>query len=79
MRTIRLVGTLYRETLECLQIAHEKLQAKNRRLRKRIAELASLLQRLKKCTCTRSWPRSGHHDPSECHIALIEKVMKGDT
>ncbi len=87
MRTIRLVGTLYREELEHLQIKHEKLQAKNRRLRKRISKLEDAIKNvLSNKECMRGRATQAHcpylnHECRccDCVIERLEKVQKGDT
>ena len=43
---------------------------------KRIKELKAALNKLHRCTCTRSWPRAGRHEES-CQEYIIEQVLEG--
>ncbi len=48
------------------------------RLKAEVERLTILVRRLEKmvgCTCKRSWPRAGHHQPEECVIAIVHTAL----
>ena len=54
----------------------ENLQTACRVRDERIKELEFALNKLHRCTCTRSWPRAGRHEES-CQEYIIEQALKG--
>lgn len=82
------VNELLRD-IEKLKAEHEKLKEElgaegyrfreqkqiNKELQAEIEKLKEALEKCKRCTCTRSWPRAGNHQ-EDCQIYIIEQALK---